>query len=144
MGPNLTQNLHVVAGTDYTNGQQQLVFNFQRDNIKIQVPDDVKKGNYRIGVIEDDWFIVKYVGRVTDQKLQERLLQHKNHTDAHYYDDSHYFFYSAADSDNDAIKQECIDYHSFGGDDNLDNDCHPALPQGEKCPWSDCDHVGGE
>ena len=144
MGPNLTQNLHVVAGTDYTNGQQQLVFNFQRDNIKIQIPDDVKKGNYRIGVIEGDRFIVKYVGRATDQTLKERLLQHKNHADTHYYDDNHYFFYSSAGSDDDAIKQECIDYHSFGGDEYLDNDCHPALSLGEHCPWPDCDHVGGE
>lgn len=121
-----------------------MVFQFERNNIKIQIPDDIKKGNYRIGVIEDDWFIVKYVGRVTNQTLQERLLQHKNHTDAHYYDDSHYFFYSAADSDNDAIKQECIDFHSFGEEEYLDNDYHPSLSQGEKCPWSDCDHVGGE
>lgn len=136
--------LRVVKGTDYRNGQSRLVFQFERNNIKIQIPDDIKKGNYRIGVIEDDWFIVKYVGRVTDQTLQERLLQHKNHTDAHYYDDSHYFFYSAADSDNDAIKQECIDFHSFGEEEYLDNECHPSLSQGEKCPWSDCDHVGGE
>lgn len=105
---------------------------------------DIKKGNYRIGVIEDVWFIVKYVGRATDQPLQERLLQHKNPADDHYYDDSHYFFISAADKDEEAIKQECIDFHSFGSDEVLDNDIHPSLPDDTPCPWQGCDHVGGE
>lgn len=143
MGSNMLQNLRVYAGTDYTNGQQQLVFNFQRDNIKIQIPDEVKIGNYRIGIVEGDWFIVKYVGRATDQSLEERLLQHKNHTDDHYYDDSYYFFYSSANSDEDAINQECIDFHSFGGEDVLDNKEHPALPNNTNCPWQGCEHVGG-
>lgn len=143
MGPDLLQNLRVYAGTDYTNGQKLPVFNFQRDNIKIQIPDEVKIGNYRIGIIEGDWFIVKYVGRATDQLLVDRLLQHKNHTDDHYYDDSYYFFYSPANSDEDAINQECIDFHSFGGEETLDNKEHPALPNNTNCPWQGCDHVGG-
>ena len=140
----MIQYLRVVAGTDYTNGQQQLVYNFQRDKIIIQISDEIKRGNYRIGIIEGDWFIVKYVGRVTDQSLKNRLLQHKNHTDDHYYDDSYYFFYSPANSDEEAINQECIDFHSFGGEDVLDNKEHPALPNSTNCPWQGCDHVGGE
>ena len=143
MKPNLLQNLRVIAGTDYINGQQQPVFQFQSDNIRIQIPDKVQKGNYCIGVIDGDWFIVKYVGRATDQTLTNRLLQHKNHTDDHYYDDNHYFFFSPAKTDGEAIRQECIDYHSFGKDEFLDNKVHPALPNEEACPFPGCDHVGG-
>ena len=52
-----------------------------------------------------------------------RILQHTNSNDDHYFDDDYYFFFSDADSDDEAIEQECIDYHSFGGDDEyLDND----------------------
>ena len=144
MRPDLLQNLRVFAGTNYINGQQQLVFQFQSDNIRIKIPDIVKKGNYRIGVIDGDWFIVKYVGRATDQALEDRLLQHKNHTDDHYYDDNHYFFFSSANSDEDAINQECIDFHSFGGDEVLDNKEHPSLPNNTNCPWQGCEHIGGE
>ncbi len=59
MKPKLLQKLHVIAGTNYINGQQQLVFQFQSDSIKIQIPDKVQKGNYCIGIIDGDWFIVK-------------------------------------------------------------------------------------
>lgn len=144
MGPFKMPRLRVKAGTYYRALQPQLVYPFERNTIKIQVPEDIKKGNYRIGVIEDDWFIVKYVGRATDQTLQERLLQHKNPSDVHYYDDSHYFSITPADNEDDAVKQECIDFHSFGGDEVLDNDIHPSLPDGTLCPWQGCDHVGGE
>jgi len=144
MKPNLLQNLRVIAGTDYNNGQKQVVFQFQSDNIRIQIPDEVKKGNYCIGAIDGDEFIVKYVGRATDQTLADRLLQHTNHTDDHYYDDNHYFFFSPANSDEEAINQECIDFHSFGGYEVLDNKEHPSLPQNSKCPWQGCEHIGGE
>lgn len=144
MKPNLLQNLRVFAGTDYINGQKQLVFQFQSDNIKIQIPNEIQKGNYCIGVIDGDEFIVKYVGRATDQTLADRLLQHTNHTDDHYYDDSHYFFYSSANSDEEAIRKECIDFHSFGEDEILDNKVHPSLPDGKACYFPGCGHVGCE
>lgn len=136
--------LRVINGDYYRNGQTQMVIPFESNMIKLSVSDEIKRGNYRIGVIEDDVFKVKYVGRSTDQNLQTRVLQHKNTNDAHYYDDNHYFFYSSANSDEEAIRQECIDYHSFGEDEFLDNEVHPSLQDGESCSFPGCDHVGGE
>lgn len=137
-------SLRVIRGDNYRNGKTQLVFPFESNMIKMAVPDNIAKGNYRIGVIEDDVFIVKYVGRSTDQNLQTRILQHKNTADDHYYNDSYFFFYSSAYTDEEAIRQECIDFHSFGEDRILDNKVHPALPDGDVCSFQGCDHVGGE
>lgn len=138
------ESLRVIDGTHYRNGQIVVPYQFERNTIKIQVPDDIKYGNYRIGIIDNGWFKVKYVGRATDQPLQARLLQHKDTSDDHYYDDSYYFFVSAAASVEEAKKQECIDFHSFGGEEFLDNKYHPSLPEGVPCPWQGCEHVGGE
>ncbi len=144
IGPYQLPRLRVFNGDKYRNGQTQMVIPFESNMIKMAVPENIAKGNYRIGVIEDDVFKVKYVGRTTDQNLQTRILQHKNTTDAHYYDDNHYFFFSSAKTDEDAIRQECVDFHSFGEDEILDNIIHPALPEGEVCAFEGCDHVGGE
>ena len=144
VGPYQMPKLRVFNDYKYRNGQIQLVIPFENNMIKMVVSEDITRGNYRIGVIEDDVFKVKYIGRTTDQSLQTRILQHKNTNDAHYYDNSHYFFYSSANSDEDAIRQECIDYHSFGEDEFLDNEVHPSLPDGEPCSFPGCDHVGGE
>ena len=137
-------NLRVICGDNYSNGKPLLVFPFESNMIKMNVPDSIERGNYRIGVIDDGVFKVKYVGRTTDQNLQKRMLQHKNRGDDHYYNDNHYFFYSIAQTDEDAIRQECVDFHSFGGDDILDNTAHPALPNGVACVFDGCYHVGGE
>lgn len=144
MGPFQLPSLRVIRGDYYRNGMAKLVFPFESNMIKIAVPDSIARGNYRIGVIEDDVFKVKYVGRAADQNLQTRILQHKNRADDHYYDDNHHFFYTAAETDEDAIRQECIDYHSFGEDEILDNKVHPSLPEGETCVFEGCDHMGGE
>ncbi len=136
--------LRVISGDYYRNGMTKLVFPFESNMIKMAVPNEIARGNYRIGVIEDNIFKVKYVGRSTDQNLQTRILQHKNTTDDHYYDDNHFFFYSSANTDEDAIRQECVDFHSFGEGNFLDNKVHPSLPDGEVCAFEGCDHVGGE
>lgn len=133
-------SLRVINEGYFTDGEKVLVHQFNRDWIKLIVTEDVKKGNYRIGVFEEGSYNVCYVGRATDQTLQERMLQHSE-----YEDDRYYFFFEGAETDDEAIEQECIDYHSFGGDDGyLDNDYHPALPEGKECPWNNCDHVGRE
>lgn len=144
IGPFQLPSLRVIREDKYRNGMSQLVFPFESNMIKLAVPEDIVRGNYRIGVIENDEFRVKYVGRSTDQNLQRRILQHKNTSDDHYYNDSYFFFYSSASTDDEAIKQECIDFHSFGEDVILDNKVHPALPVGAVCPFQGCNHVGGE
>lgn len=144
VGPYQLPRLRVFNGDKYRNGQTQMVIPFERNMIKLAVSEDIVRGNYRIGLIEDDVFKVKYVGRSVDQKLQTRILQHKNTADDHYYNDSYFFFYSSANTDEEAIRQECIDFHSFGEDEILDNKEHPALPVGDACPFQGCDHVGGE
>lgn len=114
------------------------VHQFDRNWIKQVVTEDIKKGNYRIGLVDDhDVFHVKYVGRSTDQILQTRILQHTDD-----YDDNYYFEFKSASSDYVAVMRECIDFHSFGGSDYLDNDIHPALPEGMECPWPGCGRKG--
>lgn len=129
--------LRVIEGEYYQNGQELWVHPYTSNSIKMWVSDDIKKGNYRIGVIVDGWFNVCYVGRATDQTLQSRMLQHQE-----YEDDIYYFDFNAADTDKQAIEKECIDFHTFGGDDWLDNEYHPALPEGMECPWEECNHKG--
>ena len=129
--------LRVINEGHYINGSTVVVQPFERNWIKQIVPIDIKKGNYQIGAIADCAFNVCYVGRAIDQPLQTRILQHPE-----YLDDNHYFCCKAADKDEEAIYQECIDYHSFGEDEWLDNECHPALPEGEECSWVGCGHIG--
>ena len=58
--------------------------------------------------------------------------------------DKFYFFAKVVKSKEEAINQECIDYHSFGGDENyLDNMYHLASHDGDHCTLDDCDHIGG-
>ncbi len=135
--------LRVIKEGYYTDGEEKYVHNFNEKWIKQIVAADIKKGNYRIGLIENGTFNVCYIGRSTDQSLVTRICQHLNMDDDHYFDDDYYFFFDAAKTDEEAIRQECLDYHSFGGDDEwLDNDYHPSMPEDEKCPWPGCGHVG--
>ena len=135
--------LRVIAGNAYTNGKVIRVHKFTRNWIKQVVPKDIKHGNYLIGTLIDGSFNVCYIGRSTDQNLQTRIYQHTYSNDPHYFDDDYYFWFRSADSDEEAIRQECIDYHAFGGqNDYLDNDYHPSLPEGMECPWPGCNHVG--
>jgi len=129
--------LRVINEGYYTDGAKIVVHNFEKNWVKQIVAEDIKKGNYRIGVVVDGSFNVCYIGRATDQKLQDRLLQHPE-----YLDDVYYFDFNSAKTDDEAIKQECIDYHSFGEKDWLDNEYHPSLPEGDECPWDGCEHVG--
>lgn len=129
--------LRVINEGHYQNGATIVLHQFERNWIKHVVTEDIKKGNYRIGIINEGIFNVCYIGRATDQMLQTRLLQHTE-----YLDNVYYFDYNAAKTDEEAINQECIDYHSFGEDDWLDNEYHPSLPKGDECPWEGCEHVG--
>ncbi len=86
-------------------------------------------GNYALGYTKDDGtFIVNYVGR-SDDDVNNRL---------HDWAGSKYkkFKYSYAASAKEAYEKECRNYHDFGGSGSLDNDIHPARPNGTnyKCP----------
>ena len=137
MGRFESAKFRVINEGHYTNGENVIVHKFERNWIRQIVTEDIHKGNYRIGVVIDGEFNVCYIGRATDQSLQTRMLQHSE-----YLDDVYYFDYNVANTDEAAINQECIDYHSFGEDDWLDNEYHPSLQEGEKCPWDGCDHIG--
>ena len=129
--------LRVINEGQYTDGDKIVVHLFERNWIKQVVTEDIKKGNYRIGVIVDGSFNVCYIGRATDQTLQARLLQHTE-----YLNDVYFFDFNSVTTDEEAIERECIDFHSFGEKEWLDNEYHPSLPEGEECPWDDCEHVG--
>lgn len=136
--------LRVSAAGEYENGENVVVYSFERNWIKIIIGERILQGNYWIGTLEDGVFTPCYVGRATEQPLVTRILQHTKSDDDHYYDESHYFHFDAAYNEAGAIWQECMDYHSFGAEDELDNKVHPALPEGVHCPWPGCEHVGGE
>lgn len=86
-------------------------------------------GNYGLGDLDsDNTFIVQYVGR-SDTDVNSRL---KNWASTKYKK----FKYSYAASAKAAFEKECQNYHDFGGSNQLDNDVHPACPDGTnwRCP----------
>lgn len=87
-------------------------------------------GNYALGHLNDDTFIVKYVGRADDDvnsRLKKWVGKYKK------------FKFSYATSPKAAFEKECKNYHDFGENKSLDNDIHPDRPAGTswKCPYCD-------
>jgi len=88
----------------------------------------VKPGTYVLGRINsDNIFIVKYVGRSDDnlnKRLHDWVGQYPN------------FKASYFDSAKSAYEKECKIYHNFGDNELLDNEIHPACPEGTywRCP----------
>jgi uncharacterized pyridoxamine 5'-phosphate oxidase family protein len=94
--------------------------------------DAEKIGNYALGHMKEDTFIVNYVGRSdidVNAELKKRLT-------------SKYpkFKFSYASSAKDAFERECHNYHDFGGKEKLDNENHPDRPDGTSlpCPVPGC------
>ena len=90
-----------------------------------------KCGNYALGFIKNNIFIVLYVGRSDD--LARRLKEHIG-------EKSQYinFKFSFASSILEAYKKECKNYHDFGGGKGLlFNEIHPSVPEGYsiECPY---------
>lgn len=110
-------------------GMGKTCYRFNRDEINTVITRKCC-GNYALGYIDDDTFIVKYVGRA-DLDVRERLLQHIN-------EDYESFKFSYATSPKDAFEKECKNYHDFNGDEGkLDNKIHPDRPSNSKnwkCP----------
>ena len=88
----------------------------------------VSPGNYGLGYLNGETFIVEYVGR-SDADVNGRL---------HDWVGTKYkrFKYSYASSAKAAFEKECQNYHDFGGSGSLDNDAHPDRPNGTNwgCP----------
>lgn len=79
-------------------------------------------GNYAFGNIDGKGrFIVRYVGRFTagGQRLRHGIGQYTH------------FMLSHAATEKEAVEKECCLYHDFKP---LDNDIHPACPDGMCCP----------
>lgn len=70
-------------------------------------------------------YFVQYVGR-SDSELRNRLYNHELMRKYNY------FYYEYSTSPLDAYKNECINYHNFGGSEELeDNENHPASPKSD-------------
>ena len=84
-------------------------------------------GNYALGYDKEGTFYVKYIGR-SDNDVKKRL----NSWIGKY----RQFKFSYANSAKEAFEKECINYHDFGENKNLDNENHPDRPEdsGWKCP----------
>jgi len=89
-------------------------------------------GNYALGYVDKEGdFIPKYVGRA-DNNLNRRLHEQLE-IDMGY----PYFKWKYASSPKAAFLKECENFHDF--EDQLDNEIHPARPDGTnwKCPYCD-------
>lgn len=103
-------------------------FLYDQDTIDKVVPEGII-GNYALGHIEDDSFIVEYVGR-SDTDLHDRL--------PHELGKYTHFKFSSAASAIEAYQKECTNWHEFGGEKKyLANKIHPDKPDNIKfafCP----------
>lgn len=103
-------------------------FEYDLETINGIIPEGII-GNYALGHMENDSFIVEYVGRA-DKDLRKRIP----HSIGKYT----HFKVSQTSSPIEAYHKECINWHEFGGEENLlDNKIHPDRPDGVKlafCP----------
>ena len=81
-------------------------------------------GAYALGRLEDEKFLVSYIGR-SDDNVNARLKQHVGDYDR--------FKYGYFSSPKTAFEKECNLYHDF---DPPDNKIHPARPNNSNwtCP----------
>lgn len=78
-------------------------------------------GNYALGYINEHTFMVQYVGR------SDSNIHHSLNTWVGKYPK---FKWSYAMSEKEAYDKECQNFHDFGGAESLDNEIHPAKPEG--------------
>jgi hypothetical protein len=102
-------------------------FDFTSEEIDKQVESN-RIGNYALGYMNGDTFMVKYVGRSdTDLNLELKARLDRPYSK---------FKFSYASSVREAFDKECRNYHEFGGKGSLDNEVHPARPSGADWPCS--------
>ena len=76
-------------------------------------------GNYALGFTEDKIFYTQYIGR-SDEDLNKRL---QNWVGSY-----KRFKFSYATSPKAAFDKECMNYHTLGENEELDNENHPDRP----------------
>lgn len=106
-------------------------FNLTTPEIDNQVRT-TSSGNYALGHLKDNTFMVMYVGR-SDTDLNSRL---KDHVGEH-----PLFKYSYAGTPKDAFEKECKNFHEFGGSEKLKNTNHPDRPDGSELECPHCPPV---
>ena len=131
-------SLRVINEGHYVDGEEVYAHKFTTNWIKKVVADDIKKGNYRIGILNNGSFNVCYIGRATDQKLQDRLLQHTNPNDDHYFDEDYYrYFYNTYAFDkkegSKCVKTETIAASKTDDTYNCDKYGSEYKLEGNKC-----------
>ncbi len=85
-------------------------------------------GNYALGYISKDKFIVRYVGR-SDSDVNQRLKSHigKHPLCTH-------FKFSTASSPKAAFEKECQNWHDFNPPENQIHPDRPSNSKNWKCP----------
>ncbi|MBA7669158.1 hypothetical protein ES703_77286 [subsurface metagenome] len=91
-------------------------------------------GNYALGRVDKNSFIVSYVGR-SDDDLNGRLKYWVGKKYKH-------FKFSYATSRKAAFEKECKNFHDFGELEKLDNEHHPDRPDGTDWQCPVCDVFG--
>jgi hypothetical protein len=112
-----------------------LIGSFALTNSEIDKNVERRIGSYALGYLNDEnTFIVNYVGR-SDRDLNGRLKD--------WVGDYKRFKYRHYDTKKAAFEKECQMFHDFGGTKSLDNDVHPARPEGTNydCPVSSCNDL---
>ena len=136
-------NVYPINAFGVNEGKGIVVHPFTEEAMKL-IPENAVYGNYRIGIIRGNTFCVQYFGRSdhNDGGLRKRVSDHLakgNPTDSqkHIYDESYYFWFKVQESERDAFRQECYDWHNSldpDGENFVDNKYHPARPAGCICP----------
>lgn len=104
---------------------EDLAYHFSDSSID-QYVTQTGPGNFALGYVHDDIFVVRYVGR-SEEDLKTEL---KSHLCGSTYQR---FKFSYACSPQEAFVKECHNYHSFGGSKKLHNLTHPA--RGNNLSW---------
>ena len=109
-------------------------FKLEREIVAKMVGDQVA-GNYRLSMCdENEDFCVDYVGR-SDKQLMERICDHIS-------EGYKTFVWRPQNTAEEAYKQECAEFHNFGGDIGLlkndKDEGHPNSPEGLKLKCSIC------
>jgi len=115
------------------------------ETVDAEVPVEIKYGTYLLGKSAGKWvFLIYYVGRSDDNDdgLAGRIKSHVGESG-----DYEKFMWRRDDSVREAFDTECNVYHLCRrNEEPITNDRHPKVPGGEtwECPWTDCDHRGGD
>lgn len=103
---------------------EDLAYYFSDTSID-QYVTEIRPGNFALGYVHDDVFIVRYIGRA-DENLRDELKLFIGNTYQR-------FKFSYALSSQEAFEKECNIYHRFGGSKKLHNLTHPS--RGNHTDW---------